>query len=138
MRNLINPILRVVLIAALAIAPVHAQTSGNQRISTLEFRDSTIGDAIRLIARLSGVNIFATREAASREFSMTVNESTVRGVVASIARVSGLSYSFDENSNAFLLMTNEQFARDVVVTRSARTRIFNLRHQKCGLRRQGR
>lgn len=110
------------------LAPVQAQ-NGDSRIQAMEFRDTTVGEAIRLIARLSGVNIFATREAARREFSMTVTDTTVRGVVASIARVSGLSYNYDENANAFMLMTNEQFASDVVITRNAETKVFTLRHQ---------
>lgn len=119
------------VITMLGLAPVQglAQTGGDKKIESLEFRETTVGEAIRLIARISGTNIFATREAANRAFSMTVNNTTVRGVVASIARVSGLSYSFDQNANAFMLMTNQQFAGDVVVTRNAQTKIFTLRHQ---------
>lgn len=122
-------LIRVLLLLMLSAAPLQAQTGVDQRIETLEFRDTSVGEAIRLIARISGVNIFATREAANRSFSLTVSDTTVRGVVASIARVSGLSYSFDESSNALMLMTNDQYANDVVITRNAETRIFNLQHQ---------
>jgi len=108
---------------------VFSQNAAFKRIENLEFRDSSVGEAIRLLNRLSGVNIFATREAADREFSMVVQDTTVRGVISSIARVTGLSYSFDEEANAFMLMTNEQFAGDVVITRNAELRVFTLRHQ---------
>ena len=110
-------------------SPVQAQNAAFQRIEQLEFRDSSVGEAIRLLNKLSGVNVFATREAAGREFSMVVQDTTVRGVISSIARVTGLSFSFDEEANAFMLMTNEQFADDVVITRNAELRVFTLRHQ---------
>lgn len=131
MRNLSTVLIQAIVIVLLGLtsAPAMAQNAAFKRIEALEFRESTVGEAIRLLARLSGVNIFATRKAASREFSMTVRDTNVRGVVASIARVTGLSYSYDEESNAFILMTNEQFADDVVITRNAETRVFNLRHQ---------
>lgn len=122
-------IMAAVLMLSVVPSQGVAQAGGNKKIESLEFRETTVGEAIRLIARISGTNIFATREAANRAFSMTVNDTTVRGVVASIARVSGLSYSFDQNANAFMLMTNQQFAGDVVVTRNAQTKIFTLRHQ---------
>lgn len=122
---------RLILMAMIAAASLSlpARDARAQGIDQLEFRETSVGEAIRLIARLSGVNIFATREAASREFSMTVTDTDVRGVVSSIARVSGLSFSFDRTSNAYILMTNEQFANDVVITRNAETKVFNLRHQ---------
>lgn len=123
-------VLMIALATMMATAPVAvAQNAAFKTIESLEFHDSTVGEAIRLISRLSGVNIFATSEAAGKKFSMSVNDTTVKGVVASIARVSGLSYSYDSESNAFILMTNGQFADDVVITRNAETKVFTIRHQ---------
>jgi len=134
MRRHISALCLVVTALAVCLALTQPQAAFGQnaafkRIENLEFRDSSVGEAIRLLNRLSGVNIFATREAAGREFSMVVQDTTVRGVISSIARVTGLSYSFDEEANSFMLMTNEQFAADVVITRNAELRVFTLRHQ---------
>lgn len=131
LKNLSAILIRMVLVTMLAIAPAPAmaQNGAFKRIDSLEFRDSSVGEAIRLIARLSGVNVFATREASSREFSMTVSDTDVRGVIASIARVTGLSFSYDEQSSAFIIMTNKQFSSDVVISRNAETKVFTLRHQ---------
>lgn len=95
----------------------------------MEFRDTTVNEAVRLIAELSGTNVFVTGEAGNRRLTMIVNNTTVRGAISSIARVTSLSFTYDEDTKAYLLLTPEQFANEVVVIRDGDTRIFTLRHQ---------
>ncbi|MEM6439094.1 MAG: DUF3438 family protein [Pseudomonadota bacterium] len=98
-------------------------------IESLEFRDTTVSEAVRLIAEFTGANVFATGEAGDLRVTMIVRNTNVRGAIASIARVTGLSYTYDRETRAYLLLTNEQFANDIVITRDGDTRIFTLRHQ---------
>lgn len=127
------PRLLIILFAALLLT-LHPQQGAAQgppgpRIERIEFRDTTVSEAVRLVAELSGANVFATGEAGDRRLTMIVNNTTVRGAISSIARVTGLSFTYDEETRAYLLLTPEQFANEVVVIRDGDTRIFTLRHQ---------
>ncbi|MEM6974325.1 MAG: DUF3438 family protein [Pseudomonadota bacterium] len=99
------------------------------RIERLEFRDATVGEAVRLISELSGVNVFASNAASDVQIDITIRNTSVSAAVAAIARVGGLSQTFDRSANAFIVLTSEEFADEIVVLRDGRTRIFTLRHQ---------
>ena len=125
------------LLAALILAVGASQALGQGRetipagplVESLEFRDTTVSEAVRLIAEFTGANVFATGEAGDLRVTMIVRNTNVRGAIASIARVTGLSFTYDRDTRAYLLLTNEQFANDIVITRDGDTRIFTLRHQ---------
>ncbi|MEM7423512.1 MAG: DUF3438 family protein [Pseudomonadota bacterium] len=134
MKRLLAACLAVILIASAflpAFVPgtVIAQGPPGGRIERLDLRDTTVSEAVRLIAELSGANVIATGEAGDRRVSMVVRDTTVRGAISSIARVSGLSFTYDSETEAYLLLTQRQFANEVVVIRDGDTRIFTLRHQ---------
>lgn len=125
-----RPLLFLVSLTFVAWAsPSWSQGPPGGTISKIEFRDTTVGEAVRLVAELSGANVFATGEAAQRRLTMVVRNTTVRGAINSIARVTGLSVTYDPEARAYLLVTPQQFANDIVVIREGNTRIFNLRHQ---------
>lgn len=128
-------LLVIVVAAVLALGAQPASAQGRETIpagpliESLEFRDTTVSEAVRLIAEFTGANVFATGEAGNLRVTMIVRDTNVRGAIASIARVTGLSYTYDRDTRAYLLLTNEQFANDIVITRDGDTRIFTLRHQ---------
>ncbi|MEM7268210.1 MAG: DUF3438 family protein [Pseudomonadota bacterium] len=99
------------------------------RIGSLEFRDTTISEAIRLVSDLTNANILATAAASERSVTMILKNTTLRGAVASIARVSGLAFTYDADTRAFLILTPQEFANEVVITGDGETRIFTLRNQ---------
>ncbi|MEM9147268.1 MAG: hypothetical protein AAGC57_13835 [Pseudomonadota bacterium] len=99
------------------------------RVERLEFRESRVGEAVRLISEVSGINVFASNQAANVPIDITIRDTTVAAAVAAIARVAGLSQTFDRSANAFILLTPEEFAEEIVVLRDGQTRIFTLRHQ---------
>ncbi|MEM6932764.1 MAG: DUF3438 family protein [Pseudomonadota bacterium] len=110
-------------------AASEAQIPSGAFIQKLEFRDTSVSEALRLISELSGSNVIATSEAGDRRLTMIVRNTTVRGAIATIARVTGLSFTFDRETNAYLLLTPQEFSNDVVVIRDGNTRIFTLRNQ---------
>ncbi|MEM8840221.1 MAG: hypothetical protein AAGD47_00445, partial [Pseudomonadota bacterium] len=125
-------ILNIVFATCLSIATFSigaAQIPQGVFIQKIEFRDTDVSEALRLISELTGANVIATSQAGDRKLTMILRNTSVRGAMSSIARVTGLSFTYDRESNAYLLLTPEQFSDDVVVIRDGQTRIFTLRNQ---------
>lgn len=133
-----------VAIAVLAfvtgIAPAAAQTPSarpaaaaargdNYVFDTLEFKESRVLDAIRVISDQSGANIVATSEAGKRTVSLFLRRSSVKQTVEAIARVSGLWYNYNKTNNVYMLMTVKEYQDDLVVFRQNYARSFTLQHQ---------
>lgn len=97
-------------------------------IAKLEFRQSKVSDAIRLIAELSGINAVATEAARKKEVSLYLRNVTARQAIDSLARISGLWCREDKESGTFKLMTAEEFQKEIVVFRDDVTKVFNLLH----------
>jgi len=108
---------------------VAAKRPGNVSINQIEFNDAAVGDAIKVLVDLTGVNIIATQDAAKEHVSFFVRNTTVRGVVDSLCRVAGLWYRYDSDTKVYIVMTEEQYKKDVVVYRQEKTKIFVLKHQ---------
>lgn len=97
-------------------------------LGTFDLRATRIHDVMRLVAELSGVNVVATDAVGERVLSLYLRDATARSVIDTVARISGLWYRFRPESNTYLLMTAEEFQRDISVFREEETRVFKLRH----------
>ncbi len=111
-----------------APAPVSAQGGGSV-LREIEFKDATVQDAIRVISDLTGVNIVATRAAGGRRFTLFLRALTVGEAIDSISRVAGLWHRRNEETGVILVMTTEEYFRDIVVYREEITEFFTLRYQ---------
>lgn len=97
-------------------------------LGTFDLRDTRIHDVMRLVAELSGVNVVATEAVGARVLSLYLRDATARGVIDTVARISGLWYRYRPESGTYLLMTAEEYQRDISVFREEETRVFRLRH----------
>lgn len=103
--------------------------AAKKELGVVEFKNATVRDAIRIIAEQSDVNILATAEAAAKNVTFYTRNATVHTAIDNMCRVSGLWYRYNETSNAYLIMTAEQYRDDIVIYREDITRVFTLRHQ---------
>lgn len=97
-------------------------------LGTFDLRDTRIHDVMRLVAELSGVNVVATEAVGARVLSLYLRDASARSVIDTVARISGLWYRYRPESGTYLLMTAEEYQRDISVFREEETRVFRLRH----------
>lgn len=97
-------------------------------LGTFDLRDTRIHDVMRLVAELSGVNVVATEAVGARVLSLYLRDASARSVIDTVARISGLWYRYRAESGTYLLMTAEEYQRDISVFREEETRVFRLRH----------
>ncbi len=103
------------------------QATGLDAPMTVDLRQVTVSSALRLIAEASGTNLVATQQAADRELSMYMADTTAGAVLDALSRATGLWYRWRPQSKSYLVMTAEEFQRDVVVFREERTEVLQLR-----------
>jgi len=125
---LITPPTRAAQPGAAAGAIPATQANPDALLGTIDLREVRINEVIRLVAEVSGVNVVATQAVGERELSLYLRNATARGVVDTVARVAGLWYRWRPETNTFLLMSAEEYQRDISVFREEETRVFRLRH----------
>lgn len=128
---LLIPVLLSVSVAwAAEIGKVRTATdrAGNVVVEELEFKKAEVQDAVRIISELSGVNIVATGEAGKKRVTFFIRKQTVAEIVDCICRLSGLWYRHNPKSGVFILMTTEEYQRDIVVFRNEPIRSFQLKY----------
>ncbi|OUS30926.1 hypothetical protein A9Q99_05310 [Gammaproteobacteria bacterium 45_16_T64] len=113
----------------LALAFCAQSSAAHERLGTIEFKAATVGDAARVISELSKVNIVVTEAARDKVVSLYLKQASVESTVDALCRVSGLWYRKNPDFNAYYIMTEDEFKKDIVVERHYITRIFELKHQ---------
>ncbi len=99
------------------------------KISSLEFSEARVIDAVRIISELSGTNIVATEEAGNKTASLFLKNVSVRDALDSLCRVSGLWFRYNKATRTYLVMTVEQYNNDLVVYNEGVTKVFTMQHQ---------
>lgn len=125
--RLILPLLLLALAPPLLAAP--APTGTPMVLNEIEFRDASVQDAIRIIAEQTGTNIVATQAAGQRRFTLFLRVLSVREAIDSIARVAGLWYRYNDKTGVYLVMTTDEYFKDITVFREQKTEMFTLRFQ---------
>ncbi len=127
---LLSVLLSVSVACAAEIGKVRTATdmAGNVVVEELEFKKADVQDAVRIISELSGVNIVATGEAGKKRVTFFIRKQTVAEIVDCICRLSGLWYRHNPKSGVFILMTTEEYQRDIVVFRNEPIKSFQLKY----------
>ncbi|WDP92778.1 MAG: DUF3438 family protein [Desulfobacter sp.] len=102
-------------------------------ISELEFKDATVQDAVRVVSELTGENIVATTEAGEKMVTLFVRNLGVTDVVDAVCRIAGLWYRHNPKTGIYVVMTTEEYQRDIVVFRDEPTRMFKLKYMNVGV-----
>lgn len=97
-------------------------------LGNIELRDTTVGDAIRILSEMSGVNIVATKDASEQKVTLFLQNTTVKKTLDSLSSITGLWYRYKPETGVHIVMTVAEYSRDVVVFRDEKMRIYTLKH----------
>ena len=117
----------------IGIARTGFDALGQITIEELEFKKAEVQDAVRIVSELTGVNIVATGDAGKKLITFYVRNLTVGDIVDSICRISGLWYRHNPQTGIFIVMTTEEYQRDIVVFRDEPVRMFQLNYLNVGI-----
>jgi general secretion pathway protein D len=123
---------------AVAMLPISAATAEpkanpGQVIEQIEFRDVTVGDALRILSEQSSLNIISSKKAADIPVTMFLRRVTSMEVVEALAKTYNLWYQRDEDSNIVRIYTVEEYRLEQVEFKKEETEIFTLKNAKNAL-----
>jgi general secretion pathway protein D len=110
-----------------------ANADPGQVIEQIEFRDITVGDALRILSEQSDLNIIASKEAAEIHVTMFLRRVTSMEVIEAIAKTYNLWYQRDWNSNIVRIYTVKEYRLEQVEFKKEETEIFTMKNAKNAL-----
>ncbi|MBF6649630.1 DUF3438 family protein [Methylobacter sp. BlB1] len=110
-----------------------AHADPGQVIEQIEFRDITVGDALRILSEQSDLNIIASKEAAEIQVTMFLRRVTSMEVIDAIAKTYNLWYQRDVNSNIVRIYTVKEYRLEQVEFKKEETEIFTMKNAKNAL-----
>ena len=102
-------------------------------IEQIEFREVTVGDALKVLSDQSDLNIIASKEAASIPVTMFLRRVTAMEVLDAISKTYNLWYQRDPESNIVRIYTVKEYRLEQVEFKKEETEIFTLKNAKNAL-----
>jgi len=105
----------------------------DSRIEQIDFRDVALGDALKILSDQSGLNILASKEAASISVTMYLKRVTSMEVIDALAKTYNLWYQRDPVTNIVRIYTVKEYRLEEVEFKKEETEIFTLKNAKNAL-----
>ncbi len=123
------PFRRAGLVCLVLLSSLPVMAARSTPIGELEFKTASVQSAVRVISEMTHTNIIATNKAGKSEVTLFLRDVSVIEAIDSIARAAGLWYRRTPGSNVYVVMTTEEYLKDLVVFREERTEVFTLKYQ---------
>ncbi|MDD1611871.1 MAG: DUF3438 family protein [Methylococcaceae bacterium] len=114
-------------------SPGMASSRINTVIEQIEFRDVTVGDALKILSDQSGMNIIASKEAAALPVTMFLRRVTAMEVIEALAKTYNLWYQRDAGSKIVRIYTVKEYRLEEVEFKKEETEIFTMKNAKNAL-----
>lgn len=116
-----------------SVATAEPKANPGQVIEQIEFRDVTVGDALRILSEQSSLNIISSKKAADIPVTMFLRRVTSMEVVEALAKTYNLWYQRDEDSNIVRIYTVDEYRLEQVEYKKEETELFTLKNAKNAL-----
>ena len=134
MKKLYIGVMTLVLTLFIFTSPVNSAVPNDEQIlEELEFKGAALIDAVRIISELSDVNIVITPGAKEVEVTVFLRHISVKHAIETICRINNLWYRKEDTTNTYRIMTNAEYAQDLVIHRDEETKVFNLNNLNVNL-----
>ncbi|MDR0578321.1 MAG: hypothetical protein LBI87_12535 [Candidatus Accumulibacter sp.] len=87
-----------------------------------------LDDAVRLLAQVGKVNIVVTGKVSGEIVSLYLRDSSIDDMIRNLCRAAGVWYRHDAASKTYIIMSGEEYQKDLAIVRDEQTRVFTLRH----------
>lgn len=134
-RYFLNAVALVWLLCGGTLPAVQAalQAVNESVIEQIEFRDVTVGDALKILSEQSGLNIIASKQAAEIPVTMYLRRVTAMEVIEALAKTYNLWFRHDELSNIIRIYTIKEYRLEQVEFKREETEIFTMKNAKNAL-----
>ncbi|MCK5189785.1 MAG: hypothetical protein KAR12_06985, partial [Methylococcales bacterium] len=124
----------VLLVCFLAVScSVGAGHKVSHKIFELDFKDITVGDALRILSKQSNLNFISSKAAAKIEMTMFLRNIDPIDVLDAMAKTYNLWYQKDKKSKVIRIYTVKEFRLGKVDYSNEKTEIFTFKHQRTSM-----
>lgn len=132
------------LLAGLCVPPAIAQTvtkpvaagSGQvagkpataRELGDIRLTNVRLDEVARLLSDVGRANVVVTSEVSDRIVSLYLHNASVEDMVRNACRAAGVWYRYDPQSKTYVVMSAEEYQKDLAIVRDEKTRVFTLRH----------
>jgi len=104
------------------------RTAAVNTIGDIQLTRIRLEDVARLLSQVGNTNVVVTSEVLDKVVSIYLRNARVEDMVRNVCRAAGVWYRKDYESNTYIIMSAEEYRRDLLVVRDEITQVFTLRH----------
>lgn len=97
-------------------------------LGDIQLTQVTLADAARMLSQVGKANVVVTGSIADKVVSLYLHDATVEDMVRNLCRAAGIWYRYDASSKAYVIMSGNEYQKDLALVRDEQTKVFTLRH----------
>ena len=87
-----------------------------------------LDEAVRLLAQIGKANIVVTGKVSEQIVSLYLRNTSVDDMIRNLCRAAGVWYRYDTPSKTYIIMSGDEYQKDLAIVRDEQTQVFTLRH----------
>ena len=99
-------------------------------IEQIDFRDVTLGDALKILADQSNLNIVASKKATDKSITMFLRRVTAMEVIDAISKTYNLWYQRDPHNDIVRIYTVQEYRLETVEYKKEESEIFTMKNNR--------
>lgn len=97
-------------------------------LGTFQLSQIRLEDVARLLSQIGNANVVVTNKVSDLIVSLYLHDASVDDMVRNLCRAAGVWYRFDSSSKTYVIMSSEEYQKDLAIVRDEKTQVFTLRH----------
>lgn len=97
-------------------------------LGDIQLTQVRLDNAVRLLSQIGKINVVVTGKVAEQVVSLYLRDATAEDMVRNLCRAAGVWYRYDSGSKTYLIMSGEEYQKDLAIVRDEQTQVFTLRH----------
>lgn len=97
-------------------------------LGDIQLTQVTLADAARMLSQVGKANVVVTGSIADKVVSLYLHDATVEDMVRNLCRAAGIWYRYDTASKTYVIMSGNEYQKDLALVRDEQTKVFTLRH----------
>lgn len=105
-----------------------AKPAATNEIGNIRLTNVRLDEVAKLLAQVGNANVVVTSKVADEIVSLYLHNASVDDMVRNACRAAGVWYRYDSQSKTYIIMSGEEYQKDLAIVRDEKTKVFTLRH----------
>lgn len=97
-------------------------------LGNIQLSQVRLEEVARLLSQIGNANVVVTSKVSDLTVSLYLRNASVDDMVRNLCRAAGVWYRLDSASKTYVIMSSEEYQKDLAIVRDEKTQVFTLRH----------